>query len=337
MSLARRILTSKDETAPWRGGYARYDLVKELCIALAVITALAVLLAALFSSPDLQPSTIAAWSRQMPVNFLATASKELDGTSETAEYGPPYNKGKGFVQHAAFIHLQEWLGISHPIDPAKDYVIDPLRTVTGDPALSAALQTYERATPSRQRDWAQAYAKPLEAYEAAFAARKAPTRAVAVNERSGTVTVAASGAGPVPTMMSVLLNQARSGALDGILLTSRHFYQTDYTKPLLFIADGALLEKRAQAQHLLGNQWGMMNETGSYPGQVWLWLYTFWYQIEPFSTSHNADLLVMLVMAVLSLAFVLIPFLPVVRDIPRAIPLYRLIWREHYRSTQEDE
>ena len=33
----------------------------------------------------------------------------------------------------------------------------------------------------------------------------------------------------------------------------------------------------------------MMNETGSYPGQVWLWLYTFWYQIAPFNTSDNAD------------------------------------------------
>ena len=29
----------------------------------------------------------------------------------------------------------------------------------------------------------------------------------------------------------------------------------------------------------------MMNETGSYPGQVWLWLYTFWYQIKPFDSS----------------------------------------------------
>ncbi len=33
----------------------------------------------------------------------------------------------------------------------------------------------------------------------------------------------------------------------------------------------------------------MMNETGSYPGQVWLWLYTFWYQVPPFNTSVNAD------------------------------------------------
>ena len=31
----------------------------------------------------------------------------------------------------------------------------------------------------------------------------------------------------------------------------------------------------------------MMNETGNYPGQAWLWLYTFWYQIPPFSSSGN--------------------------------------------------
>ena len=30
--------------------------------------------------------------------------------------------------------------------------------------------------------------------------------------------------------------------------------------------------------HLTGEQWGVMNETGSYPGQPWLWLYTLWYQ-----------------------------------------------------------
>jgi hypothetical protein len=67
---------------------------------------------------------------------------------------------------------------------------------------------------------------------------------------------------------------------------------------------------------------------------VWLWLYTFWYQIKPFSTSTNADILVMAVMGVLSLAFILIPFLPGVRDLPRRIPIYKLIWREHYRTQQ---
>ncbi len=133
-------------------------------------------------------------------------------------------------------------------------------------------------------------------------------------------------------MMDSLLTFAQGGGLDGALLTNKQFYQNDYTKPLLFMADGGVLSSRAQAQHLLGTQWGMMNGTGSYPGQVWLWLYTFWYQIKPFSTSANADVLVMTVMGVLSLAFVLIPLLPGIRDIPRRIPIYKLIWRDRYRE-----
>ncbi len=133
-------------------------------------------------------------------------------------------------------------------------------------------------------------------------------------------------------MMGSLLTFAQGGGLDGALLTSRQFYQTDYTKPLLFMADGGVLANRAMAEHLLGTQWGIMNETGSYPGQTWLWLYTFWYQIKPFSTSANADILVLAVMGVLSLALILIPFIPGLRDIPRRIPIYKLIWREHYRT-----
>ena len=133
-------------------------------------------------------------------------------------------------------------------------------------------------------------------------------------------------------MMGSLLTFAQSGGLDGALLTSKQFFQTDYTKPLLFMADGGVLANRAVAQHLDGSQWGMMNETGSYPGQTWLWLYTFWYQIKPFSTSANADILVMAVMGALTLALILIPFIPGIRDIPRRVPIYKLIWREHYRS-----
>jgi hypothetical protein len=75
----------------------------------------------------------------------------------------------------------------------------------------------------------------------------------------------------------------------------------------------------------------MMNETGNYPGQPWMWLYTFWYQIEPFSSSGNADALVWGLMMVLSAALVLVPFIPGLRSIPRWIPVHRLIWRDYYR------
>jgi hypothetical protein len=103
---------------------------------------------------------------------------------------------------------------------------------------------------------------------------------------------------------------------------------------LLFLADSGLLATRANGQHLAGDQWGMMNETGSYPGQVWLWLYTFWYQVEPFKSSSNADALVWAVMAALSLAFVCIPFIPGVRSLPQHLRVYRLIWRDHYQRME---
>ena len=80
-----------------------------------------------------------------------------------------------------------------------------------------------------------------------------------------------------------------SGGLEGALTSSGTFYGGDQTRSMLLLADGAYLEDTAVAQHLGGDQWGMMNEIGNYPGQPWMWLYTFWYQIKPFSTSDNAD------------------------------------------------
>jgi hypothetical protein len=325
-------LGPKDDTQPWKGRYYPYDLVKELFIAVGVIGLLAVVLTVLFSSPDDKPSTIRQWSHELPVNFVTAAATELNETSGTATYGPPYNhNGEG--TQAWILRPQKWLGVSHPINTAEDFVVKPLESVPNDPALQHALAEYKAAPDKQKKEWADAYAKPLEETAAAEEESKKPPSAVSLDSSTNTVTVQASGAGPVPTMMAGLLSVAQSGGLDGDLLTSSQFFQTDYTKPLLFMADGGLLEKRADEQHLLGEQWGMMNETGSFPGQPWLWLYALWYQVEPFKASENADILVMLVMSVLSLAFICIPFIPGINRLPRKIPIYKLIWKEHYSET----
>ena len=133
-------------------------------------------------------------------------------------------------------------------------------------------------------------------------------------------------------MMSSLLSLAQSGGVDGSLLTSSQFFQTDYTKPLLFMADGGLLEERAEGQHLLGEQWGMMNETGSYPGQAWLWLYTLWYQVEPMKSSSERGHPGAADHGRAEPRLHLHPLHPGVSRLPRWIPIYKLIWREHYRS-----
>jgi hypothetical protein len=56
------------------------------------------------------------------------------------------------------------------------------------------------------------------------------------------------------------------------------------------------------------------------------------YQISPYNSSDNGDALVWATMAVVGAVLVFLPFIPGLRSIPRLIPIYRLIWREHYRT-----
>ena len=254
----------------------------------------------------------------MPADFVATAVTELDGTSEIATYGPPYNNTPGAGQKVFGVNTQTWPGVHYRIDTAKDFVLDPLKDIPGNATLKRALAAYQAAPPSLQSRW-------TDAYTAALKKARYPR---------GLPLVPPGRYGPVAPMMLALTALAQSGGLDGALLTSNQFYQTNYTKPLLFLSGGGFFEDKANAQHLLGDQWGMMNETGSYPGQVWLWLYTFWYQISPFNTSDNADAEILLIMMVLSLAFVCIPFIPGLRSLPRYLGVHRLIWRDHYRRVE---
>jgi hypothetical protein len=211
------------------------------------------------------------------------------------------------------------VGARIPIDAATAFVIDPLKSLPSQSALSAGLAQWKSASNATRQTWMNDYTK---------AASK-------MSFSGGQVVVNASNAGPVPVFINDLTLMARSGALDQDLVTSNGFYTTDYTLPLLFIADGSYLGNLADAQHLTGEQWGMMNETGSYPGQAWLWLYTFWYQVPPWSTSGNGDAIVWGTMMLLTLLLLLVPFLPGVRSIPRWSKMYRFIWREHYRATQK--
>jgi hypothetical protein len=305
-------------TAPARGvRTVPYDLVKEIAIALVGSLVLLLVLAALLSSPDVPSVTIQSWAQKQPADLVTTAAGELAGTTVSAGYGAPYNSGSGSVQSLGFFSPQAWAGARLSVDPAQDFVLKPLRAASaGNADLSAALSQYTGASDTQRTAWLDAYSKAL----------------ASAKEDNGQVVVATGDYGPLPVMMASLLQIARAGALDGYLLSSGGFYQTDYTRPLLFMGDGTYLSGLAGDQHLLGTQWGMMNETGSYPGQTWLWLYTMWYQIPPFNGNANADLMVVLTMAVLSAALVLVPFIPGIRDIPRWLPVHRLIWRDHYRD-----
>jgi hypothetical protein len=307
----RRALANAD-AAPWRGATRRYDILKEGTVAGVIVLLLTIALASLLSSPDVPLITIQTWSRVAPADFLATAGTELNGTSETATYGPPYNNVTGNTQSLLFAPA-DITGVTQPVNSAQDFVLTPLASgAKGNPALATALATYRAAPAAQQLKWANAYVNAV-------------TKVKFVN---GIPVVPAAADGPVPVMLANELAMARSGALDASMLAKQPFYGTNFTRPLLFIEDGAYFVNRATAMGLTGSQWGVMNETGSYPGQPWLWLYTLWYQVPGWTNSANIDMIAIYMTGVATLLLLAVPFIPGLRDVPRLIPVHRLIWRK---------
>ncbi len=308
--VAARLAAAKADRAAWRGPTRRYDILKEGTIATVVILVLTIGLAALLSSPDDPPVTVRSWTQVAPADFLATAASELNGTSLTATYGPPYNTN-GTPQSLWFAPANI-PGVRQPIDPAKTFVLDPLaKTAPTDPALAAALATWNAASADQQNKWATNYLNAMPK----------------VKFVNGTPVLPPGDYGPVPALLATELTLARSGAIDGDLSGAQPFYGTDFTKPLLFLEDGAYYANQATAAHLTGDQWGVMNETGSYPGQPWLWLFQMWYHVHGWSNSDNIDLIAIYMTGLATLLLLAIPFIPGLRDIPRWIPVHRLVWR----------
>lgn len=283
-----------------------YDLVKEFVVALVVVALLSLALAAIFSSPDEPAITVATWAKKAPNDVVATAAGELAGSTTSAGYGPPYNSAAD-GQNVLGVPLQKWGGVRIPVDSAA-MITGPLSTIQGNAALTAALDQWKGADPAQQTAWAATYSDALGAAPSGEPAK-----------------VANGDFGPVPEIAKEFLALAETGQVEGQLTTAGNFYGGDATKPVLLVSDGTYLEDQAVAQHLGGSQWGMMNETGNYPGQPWMWLYTFWYQIPPFSTSPNADAQVWALMMLLTVLLAVVPFIPGLRALPRWIPIHRLI------------
>ncbi len=135
--------------ADWSGPYRSYDLLKEIVVALVVMTILAVTLAVVFGAPQRRAVTFREWATQDPVGFLSTTLDELTGQSGVATYGPPYTAGSDAAQTLLGFSPQRIAGVRIPIDTTNDFVLHPLGSLAGTGSgLSAALSLTFSSTSS---------------------------------------------------------------------------------------------------------------------------------------------------------------------------------------------
>ena len=294
-----------------------YDLLKEALIVLGVIALVTLLLAAVFSSPDFPTVTAKDVAVNQPVAYVETCANILAGNSGIQDYGPPYSANTENAQRLFGIAPANWFGVTVPIDPPTDFILKPLGSVAVlEPALNDSLSDWEAAAPDQRQSWTAAYLT---------AVQTATVQGNAIQLLPGDY-------GPVPTMMDAMLSLGQAGLLEGALQESDRLpFTLDFTKSLLFFQDD-VYSGVADKLNLSGNQWGMSNETGNYPGAWWTWPVVFLYQIPAITNSANADMIVMGIVALAVLVLLFLPFIPFFNRLPRYLGVHRIIWRDWYKK-----
>ncbi|HEY5388050.1 MAG TPA: cytochrome b N-terminal domain-containing protein [Thermoleophilia bacterium] len=300
-----------------------YDLLREGLIVFGFAAVVVLALAIFVGAPDYPTVTGENVATKQPLVYAKTTVGILLGNDFSAlgGYGPPYQNEASAAQHLGPIAPANWFGATRPIDPARDLVLAPLARVAQiNPAYAQPLAAFAAATPTQQQSWLSAYDKALD------------TATVS----GGAVHLPAGDYGPVEAMMNGMLSLGRAGLLEGALAAEGNGfapYSFDFTKQLSYFA--AAPPYFDTATHLVqqGNpQWGIVHETGNYPGAWWLDAYQVWYEIPAIGDADNADLLAVTIMTGLFVLLLLLPVIPGLNRLPHRLKVYRVIWRDWYRD-----
>lgn len=296
-----------------------YDLVREGVIALGIVAVIVVVLAIIFRSPDAPTISGQDVAKNHPLDYLKTATDFLSGESGMEAYGPPYTTDKDNLMKVFGFAPATILGATRPIDAQKDLIITPLeRVAVLNKDVAAALNVWKAGSEDQQKAWTKAYSDALDKAE----------------ESNGEIKVAAGDYGPVPVMMYGMLALGQAGLLEGALTSSEMLpYTLDNTKAMLFFQEGPDSDY-ATSVDMQGTQWGITHEVGNLPGPWWLWPYAIWYQFPFLAKDSNADAIVGTIMVLFFLLLFFAPFIPVLKHIPKWIPIYRIIWRDWYAKQE---
>ena len=295
------------------------DLIKEFLIALLAVLVLVVVLALLFQSPKMQPLSIKSYASNNPTGFKKVELRNILGQSQIETYGYPYNKN-GESQQIDFFSPENIEKVTIPIKPINVFFLTPLSM---EASVDHSLQY-----PFKNFLYLQKYNdKELISIEESYYNYLSQSKIHYTNN------YLIHKYYPVYTLVNTTLNMARSGIfaqlLDINLSGNNSTYTYNYQNKLLFL-QGYPLQSFANKYKMSGDQWGILKETGAYPGPWWLGIYTSLYQIPAISNSTNADLIAFSIFSFLLFLLALVPILPIINKIPYYIPLYKLIWKRYY-------
>lgn len=292
-----------------------YDLLREGLIMLAVIAVIVIVLASVLSSPDYPTVRAQDVANLQPIAYLQTSATILAGNSSIQHYGPPYTEDRSNAQHIFRLAPANWFGVRIPIDPAQDFILKPLaRASVLDTNVTGALNEYQEAPAGQQQAWLSAYLTSLD-------------NATVIN---GEVQIPSGDYGPVPTLMDSMLALGKAGLLEGALESNvRQPFEYDFTQSLLYFQDDVDASVAEQLD-LSSDQWGVLHETGNYPGAWWLFPYAFLYHVPPMNNSTNADIQAIFIITLIFLFLIFLPVIPIFNRLPRWLRVYKLIWRDWY-------
>lgn len=355
--MSRGPATWKSSDVAWRGGKRPYDLIKELIISSTIVAVIVVGLSVLFASPDPPSATFKEWAGEAPGDFVSTTLSEVDGTSLSATYGPPYqpaSEQNGSLQGFGPLSPERWFGATIPINTFEDYVARPLGTLPDpDGEIAEALQEWRKASGDEQTAWAKAYTDALA--KAKFS--------------GGTYDVPDGDYGPLGTIIEAQYAFALSGGLDNAIVANRTdariWYSNDQTFALLYFGDsgqgGAASSCISPGQavpdpdgcwwynqsvgntapryggYLAGGTWGVINEVANWPGAWWLFPYSFWYQWGYGATGQSGDLYAMILTGAVTMLFIFLPWIPGLRNIPHWTRFYKVMWGDYYKMVDREQ
>lgn len=291
-----------------RGGrlssrWVRHAFWKYPLIAVAAL-AVIIVLAATVGLPAWPQASIAEAARQDPGGAVLAFTQELDGTAPSAMDAMEYGMG----------------------DPGQVFVLGPLRAASTwiGPGVVAAMATYSRADRAQRLAWASAYDKAL----GSITPQPGPGAGSAMTGLTGSPESARVGAlqgdfGPVPAMVTADLQLAQTGYLEQYLLSVDPGHSFHLIN--IWLYDHPLMLDTAIRNGLTDDQWGMVKERGFAVGPWYLFLPAVIHVELPGGSTGQGFVLWNLAFAAFFLFAV--PLVPGLRDLPRHLRLYRLMYR----------